>query len=92
MLELGPCSKEDTSVHEHDGNTQDMFSTMKARTRWETRMEDKETEASAKSRVVSGDEFKDQANSKDEVEGTPQNPRSLFRGKDPMSVRYPRQK
>jgi hypothetical protein len=41
-------------------------------------MEDKEPEASAKSRVVSGEEFKDQANNTDEIEGTPQHPRHLF--------------
>ena len=47
---------------------------------------DKETEARAKSRDVSGEEFKDQADNKDEAEGTPQNPRCLFRGKGQARV------
>ena len=78
MAELESGIKEDFDVQKHDGNSQDLFSPMKTGKGWGIRKEDEETEASAKSRDVSGEDFKEQDNSKDEAEGTSQNPRRLF--------------
>ena len=93
VVEQGLSSNNFAHIHEHEETIKYLLSPMKAGTGWGAGMEDNKTEeVCAKSEGLSGEESKDQTVSKEEVAGTPQNPRRFVRGKGPMSVHYPEQK